>query len=60
MISIEAIKKLNSDLGYETYANGYIRWKEGYIGVTDNYSMDNYRKYVRGELASIEETGFGF
>ena len=59
VISIDAIKKLNNDFGKQTYEDGYIRWYEGYIGVTHSYSMDNYRKYVRGELNSNENIGFG-
>lgn len=58
VISIDAIDKLNRDLGDENYRDGYIRWKDGYIGVRELYSMDYYRRYAKGEIDS-SYGGFG-
>lgn len=58
VISIAAIDRLNNDLGQDTYANSYIRWRDGYVGVTPNYAMEKYWNYVRGEFNSDEENGF--
>ena len=58
VISIEAIDRLNNDLGDNTYADGYIRWLDGYVGVRDLYVMDYYRAYEKGEIDS-SYGGFG-
>lgn len=52
VISIAAIDRLNADYGEKSYLDGFIRWKEGYVGVREAYQMDYYRAYVKGSLTS--------
>lgn len=49
---------MNSDYGENSYSDGFIRWKEGYTGVREEYQMEFYRSYVKGDSVS-KTRGFG-
>lgn len=52
VISIDAINKINEELGDMNYEDEYIAWKEGYIGI-NQYTMDEYNEYSRAVITII-------
>lgn len=45
-ISIDAIDYINEQLGDENYQDEYIAWREGYVGVRDRVSREDYLSYT--------------
>jgi len=44
-ISLDAVDYINRELGDSNYEDEYIAWREGYIGIRDNYTKENVSDY---------------
>lgn len=52
VISVDAINRINEELGDHNYEDEYIAWKEGYIGIRQ-YSMEDYEAYSKAVISLI-------
>ncbi len=46
LYDIEAIHYINKELGKENYADNYIDWKDGYIGLKSNYTRFEEEEFI--------------
>lgn len=46
VLSLDAVDYINRELGDENYKDEYIAWREGYIGIKDDYTLDQYHDYI--------------
>lgn len=49
-VSLEAVDRINKELGDANYEDEYIAWRTGYMGIRRNYSqedVDNYKEAVK-------------
>ena len=46
-LSLEAVDYINEQLGDENYADEYIAWKKGYVGIRSNVSREDYENYTK-------------
>lgn len=46
-LSLEAVDYINEQLGDENYADEYIAWKKGYVGIRSSASRDDYENYAK-------------
>jgi hypothetical protein len=50
VLSIDAVNRINEDLGDENYMEEYIAWRDGYVGVKSGYTqeeLENFKSAVR-------------
>lgn len=52
-LSVDAVNYINGELGDLNYADELIAFHEGYIGVRENYSNEEYKDYTKQVLKII-------